>query len=56
MAKVMQLEQLHENYNSIDFECDDKPLKVAYEDEHILIVNKPVNMLVHPDDKSKRGT
>ncbi len=40
----------------IDFECDDKPLKVAYEDEHILIVNKPVNMLVHPDDKSKRGT
>ena len=26
MAKVMQLEQLHENYNSIDFECDEDEL------------------------------
>lgn len=40
----------------IDFVCDDNPLDVVYEDEHILIVNKPSNMIIHPDDKSKSGT
>lgn len=40
----------------IDFVCDNNPLDVVYEDEHILIVNKPSNMIIHPDDKSKSGT
>lgn len=41
---------------TIDFVCDDNFLDVAYEDEYILIVNKPLNMIIHPDDKSKNNT
>ena len=40
----------------IDFVADDKKLDVVYEDDYILIVNKPANMIIHPDDKSKSGT
>lgn len=44
----------------IDEEVDFVPLKetleVVYEDDYILIVNKPSNMIIHPDDKSKSGT
>ena len=42
----------------IDFipEETEAPLKVEYEDEFILIVNKPRDMLVHPDSKDKIGT
>lgn len=40
----------------IDFICDDKDIEVVYEDEYLLIVNKPANIIIHPDDKSKGGT
>ena len=40
----------------VDFIADDLPLEVEYEDEFILIVNKPRDMLVHPDSKEKNGT
>lgn len=44
-------------YNeSRDFLPDKKKLDVVYEDDYLLIVNKPSNILVHPDDKSKNGT
>ena len=40
----------------IDFIPDKKKLDIVYEDGYLLIVNKPSNILVHPDDKLKNGT
>ena len=36
----------------IDFVAEDKNLDVVYEDDYVLIVNKPANMIIHPDDKN----
>lgn len=40
----------------IDFVCDKEPVEIVYEDDYILIVNKPINMIIHPDDKKKGNT
>ena len=40
----------------IDFPTLDKKLDIIYEDPYLLIVNKPNNIIVHPDDKSKNGS
>jgi len=32
------------------------PLEILYEDEHLVAVNKPEGMLVHPSHRQKRGT
>lgn len=40
----------------IDFLPDSKKLNVVYEDDYLLIVHKPAHILVHPDEKLKRGT
>ncbi len=40
----------------IDFLPDKKKLNIVYEDDYLLIVNKPTHILVHPDDKNKIGT
>jgi 23S rRNA pseudouridine1911/1915/1917 synthase len=32
------------------------PLDILFEDEHIVVVNKPVGLLVHPSNKEKSGT
>lgn len=32
------------------------PLEIVFEDEHIIIVNKPSNLLVHPTHREKNGT
>ena len=42
--------------DQIDFLPDNKKLKILYEDENLLIVDKPIGMLVHPDSKDKRAT
>lgn len=42
--------------DQIDYLPLNLPLKILYEDENLLIVDKPKGMLVHPDDKSKNGT
>ncbi len=34
----------------------DIPLDIIYEDEHLIVVNKPVGMLVHPSHRDKTGT
>lgn len=36
----------------IDFLPWDKTLDVVYEDNHLLIVNKPVGVIIHPDGKN----
>lgn len=35
---------------------EDIPLDIVYEDEHILVVNKPKHMVVHPADGNPSGT
>lgn len=40
----------------IDFICEDKEIEVIYEDDYLVAFNKPANMIIHPDDKSKGGT
>lgn len=37
-------------------EAEDIPLKIEYEDENMLVVNKPSGMLTHPAGKEKNGT
>lgn len=40
----------------VDFNADELPLDVIYEDDVLLIVNKPAGMLVHPDHKEGHDT
>ena len=40
---------------SIDFICENKPIDILYEDEYLLVVNKPAGLMVHPDSKDKKG-
>jgi 23S rRNA pseudouridine1911/1915/1917 synthase len=35
---------------------EDVPLDILYEDEHLVVVNKPAGMLVHPTNRDKNGT
>lgn len=39
-----------------DYIPDIKKLDILFEDDYLLIVNKPCHILVHPDDKKKQGT
>ena len=43
-------------FESIDFYPDDEPIDILYEDDDVLIINKPAGIIIHPDDKSKSGT
>ena len=35
---------------------EDVPLEIVYEDKHLIVVNKPAGMLVHPTNRDKNGT
>lgn len=37
-------------------EAENIPLKIEYEDENMLVINKPSGMLTHPAGKEKKGT
>ncbi|XP_064945531.1 RNA pseudouridine synthase 2, chloroplastic-like isoform X3 [Musa acuminata AAA Group] len=37
-------------------EPEDMPLDIVYEDEHVLVVNKPAHMVVHPAPGNANGT
>ena len=39
-----------------ELEPEDVPLHVAYEDEHLLVVDKPAHVVVHPSAGHARGT
>lgn len=39
-----------------DVNPQDLPLEILYEDEHILVVNKPSGMVVHPSSADETGT
>src|SRR6186997_2636094 len=32
------------------------PLDIVFEDQHLIVVNKPAGMLVHPTNRDKNGT
>ena len=40
----------------VDFDSYDTSIDVVYEDEHVLIVNKPVGILIHPDGNNLNKT
>jgi 23S rRNA pseudouridine1911/1915/1917 synthase len=41
---------------SAELEHEDVPLRVAYEDEHLLVVDKPAGVVVHPSAGHETGT
>ncbi len=43
-------------YEQPDFIAQDIPFKVIYEDDFLLIVDKPAHLLVHPDQKQGLDT
>lgn len=45
-----------EYQDELDFLPEKGHLDILYEDEYMLIVNKPIGLLVHPDSKDKLGT
>jgi 23S rRNA pseudouridine1911/1915/1917 synthase len=46
------LDQTREN----SMRPEEIPLDIVYEDEHLVVVNKPAGMLVHPTNRDKNGT
>lgn len=40
----------------VPFEAEDIPLDILFEDEHIILVNKPAGMVVHPAAGVRSGT
>ena len=40
----------------VEYPAEDGPLSVIYEDEHILVVDKPAGMLIHPSRAKNDGT
>jgi 23S rRNA pseudouridine1911/1915/1917 synthase len=39
-----------------ELEAEDVPLQIAYEDEHVLVVDKPAGIVVHPSPGHATGT
>src|SRR5262249_49473483 len=40
----------------IELEAEDIPLKILFEDQHLLVVDKPAGMVVHPGAGVRKGT
>ena len=40
----------------LDLVAQDIPLDIAYEDEHLIVINKPAGMVVHPAPGNEDGT
>lgn len=43
-------------FEEIDFVPEDIPIDILYEDDDILIVNKPAGIIIHPADKTESNT
>jgi 23S rRNA pseudouridine1911/1915/1917 synthase len=48
--------QVQEKPEAIAFKPEDIPLNIVFEDEHILVINKPAGMVVHPAAGNWEGT
>ncbi len=44
------------NYEKLDFIPEEKKLDILYEDDYLLVINKPSGYIIYPDDKSKKNT
>ena len=55
LLKKGDILEINEN-QSIDYAIDKASVEVAYEDDYLLIVNKPKGIIIHDDDKSKLNT
>lgn len=51
-----QLKLIAEMEEQGDWEPEEIPLDIVYEDDHILVINKPVNLVVHPAAGNRSGT
>lgn len=51
-----QIEILFPVPKKLDVLPEDKPIEILYQDEHLLIVNKPPGLTVHPSDTQTDGT
>ena len=47
--------EIDEN-QAIDYAIDEKSVDVVYEDDYLLIINKPKGIIIHDDDQSKLNT
>jgi 23S rRNA pseudouridine1911/1915/1917 synthase len=45
-----------DQFEHIDFVPEDVPIDILYEDEDILVINKPSGIIIHPADKNETGT
>jgi 23S rRNA pseudouridine1911/1915/1917 synthase len=41
---------------SVDLIPEDRPIEVLFEDKHILVLNKPAGLTVHPSETQRTGT
>jgi 23S rRNA pseudouridine1911/1915/1917 synthase len=57
-AKVLAGENLevHAEEQGISYEPEDLPLQVEFEDEHIIVINKPAGLVMHPGAGNPAGT
>jgi 23S rRNA pseudouridine1911/1915/1917 synthase len=53
-GEVLEIEVPEEN--EPDLEPEERDLRIAYEDEHLLVVDKPAGIVVHPSAGHGRGT
>lgn len=44
------------NFEQLDYIPEDKKLEILYEDDYLLIINKPSGYIIYPDDKNKTST
>ena len=51
---IIEIEE--ENAKEIELKAQEIPLEVLYEDNHIIVVNKPKGMVVHPANGNPDGT
>ena len=56
--KLEENDEIEINYvtESLDIKGEDIPLNIVYEDEDILVINKPSGMVVHPSVGNTKGT
>ncbi|WP_068268707.1 RluA family pseudouridine synthase [Caviibacter abscessus] len=48
--------ELENNFEEISLEPENIKLDIVYEDEYLVVINKPYNLVVHPSDSTKNKT
>lgn len=53
---LIEIEHESEVEVNNNLEAEDIPLEIVYEDDDLAVINKPVNLVVHPGHGNKNGT